>query len=152
MRLSVASLRTLSSIIGLSLLAACSAGNVSSSPAQSAGVMPPASSQAIANHTSGLVASPDKCKGTGGVLVLPCKITFTNTQTQVVTVSPFGPSYKLPKASKGCAGYATFSYFDYGMFNVTPGATKGTCKTVFTVRLSSGKVLGKSTLTLTNNS
>jgi hypothetical protein len=149
MRVSAASLRTLTSIVGLSLLAACSGAGQSSS-AQSPGILP-STQQALASHIETGAASPDHCKGTGGVLVLPCKLVFNSPSTQVVTVSPFGASYQLPTVNKGCNGFATFQYFDYGMFNVSPGTTKGTCKAVFTVKTSGGKILGHSTLHLTNN-
>jgi len=147
MRLSAASLRALSSIVFLAVLAACSGAG------QSSGVQGalPSTAQSMTSHVDLGGASPDKCKGTGGVLVLPCKVVFNSSQTQVVTVSPFGPSYALPTLNHGCDGYANFSYFDYGMFNVTPGTTKGTCKAVFTIKTTGGKLVGHSTLRLTNN-
>jgi hypothetical protein len=139
MRFSPAAVQILGLAIGLAVVAGCSAANQG----------PLAPSSALVPAASAL--QPDKCKTTGGVKLIPCTVTFTKAKTQEVTLS--GTDVASSKVKAGpCKGIASFSYFDYGIWMVNPGATTGTCAVVFTGYNSKKQAVGTATLTVTNNS
>jgi len=140
MRLRPAPIAALLSIAVFSLLATFSGGQAS---ARGIIVLP---QQAGAMAIGGV--APDKCKTSGGVEVLPCKLTFTQSNYQLsVTVS--GPGVVRSKV-KGCAGIATFSYFDYGIWYITSTSTPGKCSATFTAYDASKNKVGTATLKITS--
>jgi hypothetical protein len=150
MRVSLAPIRVLCSVFALSLLAACS-GAGQPSLGQTTTVLP--GTQQSLSAGVGTDVSPDKCpKRTGGVKILPCRITFNNGSSQQVTVSAPGSSFKsYTEGPDTCSGIVTFTYFDYGIFTAKPAKTKGTCRATFTAYTASHKVIGTAKLAVTNN-
>ncbi len=64
--------------------------------------------------------------------VKPTKMTFKNMQEQQAQLSPNTDFYSQ---KNGCVHkhiLKSVKYFDYGIFYITPGKTKGTCTVTFT--------------------
>jgi hypothetical protein len=126
--------------IALFSLAACggSPSAYQTPPVQSA------ASQQAAQALGG--AQPDKCVATGKMKAIPCKVKVTSSGAQT-TIS--GPGV-VSSTEAGCSGYATFHYFDYGIWNIAAGTTKGKCSAVFTGYTASNKKVGTVTVKVTN--
>ena len=141
MRFRPAPALALLSISTFALLAGCSGPSQSSV----ANLAPPTQVQA---GSTAIDMSPDKCQNSGGVKVIPCKLTFTKAGYQSsATVS--GPSVFRSKV-KGCAGIVTFSYFDYGIWYITSTQTAGKCSAVFTGFDAQKHKVGTATLKITS--
>jgi hypothetical protein len=143
MRFRPAPIMALLSISAASVLAAPSSAG--QSPATN---LAPAQQVALTMVVGGQV-SPDKCQTSGGVKVLPCKLTFTQANYESsATVS--GPGVVRSKV-KGCAGIVTFSYFDYGIWYITSTQTAGKCSAVFTGFDAQKHKVGTATLKITSS-
>ena len=102
--------------------------------------------------TSG-IGDAKKCgPTTGGIKVLPCAVVFKTAKSTQVTVSGPPSAELFAVAAKPCKGIATFKYFDYGIYTVVPGKTKGSCNAVFTAETANKKAIGTAQLAITNNS
>src|SRR5690242_12391329 len=102
-------------ILALLSLSAASLLAVPSGAAQPpASLARPVEQVALTMVIGGDHVSPDKCKTSGGVKVLPCKLTFTSSGYQS-SASVSGPGVVRSKV-RGCSGIVTFSYFDYGIW------------------------------------
>jgi hypothetical protein len=77
--------------------------------------------------------------GAGSKLkVTPTTMTFTTRKHQQATLSPNTDFYTQKNTCVKKHILKSVTYFDYGIWTVTPGATKGNCSVTFTDTVTGG--------------